>query len=423
MKKIRYGGKFNSDLAWSAGAFALGALFGVLANVAIINGYDAAALGTFNLVYAIYILLSQLAVGGVHLAVQAFVPREIAAGRSPNAQLSASFVLSTLSSALVIALCWLLRDVPGEWFHSHDVMLAFPAVLPGLLFFSWNKVLLSYHNGARRMRTFSTLQLLRFLLLFAAVALLRTMDAPAWQLPMALFWSEALLFLIALPVTLRHWAPHRTSGLAVALRENWRFGNRALAGNFLLDVNTRVDVFLLGFFTDQAAVGLYSFAATIAEGVLQLPVLLRNNINPIITKAWHKGGSPLLGKVVDRNRRIFQRLLAPLVLLSILAFPAGLWVVGVTEQPMTVWSLYTILAAGIAISSGYQPFQMLFGQVGRPATQTMFIALMFMANVVLNLALIPLFGVHGSALATALAFVAMAAGMKVLASRVLKIHI
>lgn len=416
-------GKFSTDLAWSAGAFALGAGFGVLVNVVIINGYDAAALGTFNLVYAIYILLSQLAVGGVHLAVQAFVPREIAAGRSANAQVSASFLLSTLTSGVVIALAWSFRELPGSWFHSADVLKAFPLVLPGLLFFSWNKVLLSYHNGARRMRTFAVLQLLRFVLLFAAVALLWWIGAPSWQLPVALFWSEAVLFIIALPATLPHWSPQRTQGLNTALRENWRFGNRALAGNFLLDVNTRVDVFLLGFFTDQTAIGLYSFAATIAEGVLQLPVLLRNNINPVLTKAWHKGGASLLGKVIARNRRLFFRLLAPLILLTILAFPAGLWVLGVKEEPMTVWSLYAILATGIAITSGYQAFQMLFNQVGRPSTQTLFIAIYFASNVLLNLALIPLFGVHGSALATALAFGVMVIALKMLASRQLQLRI
>ena len=72
-------GKFSKDLLWNASAFALSALLGVLVNLLIVRFYDPAALGVFNLVYASYILLSQLAVGGVHLAIQAFVPRELAA--------------------------------------------------------------------------------------------------------------------------------------------------------------------------------------------------------------------------------------------------------------------------------------------------------------------------------------------------------
>jgi O-antigen/teichoic acid export membrane protein len=204
--------------------------------------------------------------------------------------------------------------------------------------------------------------------------------------------------------------------------ENWHYGNRALAGNFLLDVNTRVDVFLLGLFTNETAIGLYSFAATIAEGVLQLPVLFRNNINPVLSRAWHTGGPKLLARVIDRNRRSFFKLLAPLILLSVVIFPAGLWVLGMQEEPMTVWTLYAILALGIAVTSGYQAFQMLFGQVGHPGTQTLFIAGFFLSNLLLNLLLIPLLGVYGSALGTALAFVAMTILLRVLSARVLRVR-
>lgn len=416
------GGKFSNDLIWSAGAFALGALFGILVNVAIVRGYDAAALGVFNLVYAVYILLSQLAVGGVHLAVQAFVPRELAAGRIADTHVSASMLLSTLTSVAVIIVAWLFRDLPGEWFNSLAVRDGFPLVLPGLLFFSWNKVLLSYHNGARRMKLFALMQLLRFVFLFCSVTYLAWTEAPVSRLPVALFWSEAALFALVLPISLRFWDPLQRTGLAPAIRENWHYGNRALAGNFLLDVNTRVDVFLLGLFTTETAIGLYSFAATIAEGVLQLPVLFRNNINPVLSRAWHSGGPQLLGKVIERNRRAFFKLLAPLILLSAAVFPAVLWVLGMDEEPLTVWTIYAILAVGIALTSGYQAFQMLFGQVGHPGTQTLFIAGFFLCNLLLNLLLIPLLGVHGSALATALAFVAMTVLLRVLAHRVLRVR-
>jgi O-antigen/teichoic acid export membrane protein len=416
-------GKFTTDLIWNAGAFALSALFGVLVNLLIVRYHDAAALGVFNLVYAIYILLSQLAVGGVHLAVQAFVPRELAAGRKADPQVSASLILATLTSLLVMVLAWLGRDLPGRWFDSPGVAVAFPLVVPGLLFFSWNKVLLSFHNGARRMRLFAVFQLLRFAGLFGGVLWLCVTDAPSDQLAVTLFWTEAVLTLLLLPISLRFWWPFAGTGLRPALRENFRFGNRALAGNLLLDVNTRVDVFMLGIFMDDTAVGLYSFAATVAEGVLQLPVLFRNNINPVLTRAWHKGGAPLLAKVMERNRKAFFRLLAPLVLLTIPLFPVALWVLGMKEEPLTVWGVYAILALGIAITSGYQAFLMLFSQLGRPGTQTVFITGFCLSNALLNLVLIPLLGLHGSALATALAFGAMVLLLRALAQRTLHLPV
>lgn len=413
-------GKFTTDLIWNAGAFALSALLGVLVNLLIIRFHDAAALGVFNLVYAIYILLSQLAVGGVHLAVQAFVPRELAAGRRPDAQVTASFLLATLTSLGVMAIAWFGRDLPGKWFNSAGVSAAFPLVVPGLLFFSWNKVLLSFHNGARRMRLFAAFQLLRFLGLFIGVLWLCLTHAPAHELAVTLYWTELCLFVLLLPMTLVHWRPFH-GRVSAALRENFHFGNRALAGNLLMDVNTRVDVFMLGLFLNDTAVGLYSFAATVAEGVLQLPVLFRNNINPVLTRSWHNGGAPLLAKVIARNRKAFFRLLAPLVLISIPLFPLALWVLGMREQPMAVWAVYAILAMGIALTSGQQAFLMLFSQLGRPGTQTLFVGGFVLSNVLLNLMLIPVLCMYGAAVATALSYGAMVLLMRYLAVRTLQL--
>ncbi|HMQ74875.1 MAG TPA: oligosaccharide flippase family protein [Flavobacteriales bacterium] len=400
MRPLR--GKFSTDLIWNAGAFGLSALIGVLLNVLILRTHGAPALGVFNQAYALYILLSQLAVGGVHLAVQAFVPRELQADRRPDVQLTVALVLSTATALTVMTLAWLLRDLPGRWSGSAGVGEAFPLVIPGLLFFTWNKVLLSYHNGARRMRLFAVFQLLRFVLMLVALAALVSLKRPADELAVLLTLAEAALLLVLLPATLPHWRPGRSQGARQVAREQFRFGNRALAGNFLLDVNTRVDVFLLGYFLDDRAVGLYSMGATVAEGVMYLPVLFRNTINPVITRAWHQGGPELLRKVVRRNRRSFFRLLAPLIALTIPLFPVGMWMLGMREEPLTVWAVYAILVAGVALTAGHQPFLMLFSQVGRPGTQTLFIAGVFAANVLLNLALIPALGLLGSALATAL---------------------
>ncbi|HOP44720.1 MAG TPA: polysaccharide biosynthesis C-terminal domain-containing protein, partial [Flavobacteriales bacterium] len=147
------------------------------------------------------------------------------------------------------------------------------------------------------------------------------------------------------------------------------------------------------------------------------PVLFRNNINPVIASAWTRGGRRLLNKLLPRNRRAFFRILAPLMLLSVALFPLALWVLGMKEEPMTVWAVYAILALGIAASSGHQPFLMLFSQLGRPGTQTLFIAGVFLSNVLLNLALIPWLGLYGAALATALSFLVLAGLLTWLARR------
>jgi O-antigen/teichoic acid export membrane protein len=397
--------KFNRDLIWNAGSFGMTAVFGVLLNVAIIRWYGTEALGVFNLVYAVYILLSQMAVGGVHLAVQAFVPRELHKGRSPDAHVTAAMLLAMASSLLVMALAWAGRELPGRWFTSPAVGQAFPLVIWGLLFFSWNKILLSFHNGARRMRLFAVFQFLRAFLMILGMVLMIVLGARMEQLPQLLAWTELGLFAMLLPVSLVTWKPWKKEGLSEAFGESFRFGNRVLTGNFLLDINTRVDVFILGVLLNERAVGLYSFASTVAEGVLQLPVLFRNNINPVLARAWAQGGPALLAKVMVRARKGMFKILAPVMGATILLFPAVLWIFGMQADALSIWAVYALLVGGAVAVAGRLPFYMLFSQLGHPGHQTLFVFGGFLMNVALNLVLVPVAGITGAGLATGLATV------------------
>ena len=49
----------------------------------------------------------------------------------------------------------------------------------------------------------------------------------------------------------------------------------------LTEVNTRVDILVLGYFHGDTLVGVYSFAAILAEGFSQLPMVVRRSIDPL----------------------------------------------------------------------------------------------------------------------------------------------
>ncbi len=413
MKALNSASKFNRDLLWNMGSFGFIAVAGVLINILIVAFYDSSALGVFNQVYAIYILLSQLAVGGVHLSVQFYTPRYAGQPHHTKMILSTALAAAAALSLLVIALAYPLAPVVARMLESEQVGTGLYAVLWGLLFFSLNKVLLSGLNGMRRMKAFAVFQFLRFafmLILLCGIIYYRLEPVYlACVLPLA----EVLLFI---PVII-YCARHISFRLSIRTRRllfiQYRYGNRALLGNFLLDVNTKVDIFVLGIFLSDAAVGVYSFASTVAEGFFQLPTLLRNNINPVITQALSRRNPALLQYVLRRNIRAFYKLLIVLALLSIVVFPLIPLVAGV-EELFTTWTLYAILVGTVALTAGYHPFLMIFNQMGRPSLQTLFIFFIFAVNLVFNILLIPFTGVYGAAIGTAISFIGQVIAMKYL---------
>ena len=60
--------KFTSDLIWNFFSLGILACSGIIINIFIARYYGSSYLGVFNQVFAIYILLSQFAIGGVHFS-------------------------------------------------------------------------------------------------------------------------------------------------------------------------------------------------------------------------------------------------------------------------------------------------------------------------------------------------------------------
>ena len=415
--------KFNIDLFWNLISFGLVAVIGILINVIILKSYDSSALGVFNQIYAIYILLSQLAVGGVHLAVQKFIPQYVSEKQVCDSILSSALVLSFGSSLVVMFFAYLLNELPGKILQSEGVTQGFIYVIGGLIFFSWNKILLAYLNGYRKMKSFAAFQLLRFIFMIFFLMLFIYNEVNPFFVATILAISEFLLFVVLFIYTMHIFSFSLGGDFGKWIRENFNFGNKAFFGNFLLDINTRVDVFVLGIFMSDARVGIYSFVILFAEGFALLPGLLRNNINPIITKCYDTKPLDVLQRFLRLNIRAFYKLQIPLVLIALVGFPIFLWVFGIDESFYEMWLLFAILIIGIGIASGYLPFLMLFNQLGYPSKHTLLIFLIFISNVLFNFLFIPLIGVYGAALGTAFSFVLTVVFQKRILTNLLHIKI
>lgn len=414
MKKTN---KFNADLIWNAGAFGLAALLGILVNFLIYRSAGDEYLGVFNQCYAAYILLSQLAVGGVHLSVQRFVPAHAHERSELRNILSSALMLAVISSFAVILLSYTLADLPGKWLKSEKVTIAFPLVLPGLLFFSINKVLLAYLNGLREMKAFAVFQFLRFFfLLIFILYFLFVLESPG-DLAACLTWAEGVLFCFILLFFLpRHSLLPAPAGFANWLRVQNTFGLKALLGNFLLDVNTRVDVFILGIFQTDSVVGVYSYASTFAEGFLQITVLVRNNINPILAKLSAKQHPEFSGRVLRASLKKSYKIIGLLGMLTIVGFPIFLWLTN-ADHAMQIWFVFALLVGLASLTAGYHPFMMIHNQFGQPGLHTWFILVLFLSNILFNLIFVPVMGAPGAAFATGLSYVVMMLWLRYLAPR------
>jgi len=377
---------------------------GILINLIIAGFYGAAILGIFNLAYAIYIFFSQAACLGIHLSLlQKIAQNQDSKSESARTLLTSALILVAVNATLVTGVCFTLKETFVNLFQSAPMNSAITSLLPGLFFFAMNKTWLAYHNGLRQMTFFAVIQATRGVLMIGVLIVLIQREVPGEWTPAIFSVAEGILFFILLAFNVRSLCIRFTGEFLRLMRDHLRFGSKAVLGNALLDINTRVDVLMLGIFTSDAAVGVYSFAAMFVDGFNQLPAVLRSNVNPILASLGSEEKRQELKDHLCRGIRLAYRALVPVGILCSIGFFLLLRVFPFEKSIADSLGLFMLLMAGALAGAGYLPFQMIFYQIGRPGTQTVFLVLTVLTNVVLNLVLIPWLGIIGAALATSAA--------------------
>jgi O-antigen/teichoic acid export membrane protein len=415
--------KSGQDILWNVVSYGIMGVCGIVLNFIIAGFFGSATLGVYNQVYAVYIIASQFSAAGIHLSVLKYVAEYARDPGQYRAIAASGLLLSVVFGLITCAVVWFSRGLIGSLMDSAGVTEAIIWILPGLFFFTLNKVYLSMLNGLTKMKTYAVFQALRYILMIVVLLLLALVKKDGRLVTVIFSISETLLFVALTVVNLRHLALPTKDELKLWFGRHFSFGMRGFLSNVLLSLNPRVDVLLLGYFCSDAVVGVFSLAAAAAEGLYQLAIVLRTNINPRLVQLLSDQKVDELKALARKSIRFTYIAMLVISLLTVLVYPLGVMAVQDKAEFMASWPFFAILAVGIVLASGYIPFSNILMLAGRPGTQTLMILIQVAVNIALNILLIPILGGIGAAIATALAYAFLVILVKGFSSRVLKITI
>tara|TARA_B100000989_G_scaffold298932_1_gene291168 strand:+ start:1947 stop:3230 length:1284 start_codon:yes stop_codon:yes gene_type:complete len=393
--------KIKKDLIWNyISLFFLG-LSGIGINICIGINFEPSILGAFNQVLVTYLLASILASGGINYSVLTALAQN-KLKKNISIIIKGALIPGIVLSILIIFIYSSLTDFISSLFGSEDVRIGMITITPAIFFFSINKIiLLGIINGLGRMRGFAIYQIIRYLGLIISLLIVINQSINGPNLTIIFLISEFFLFIILIiDITYNyHW--WRAENWFHWTRKHLFFGFKSLLSSLFIEMNTRIDIFMLGIFLSDEVVGIYSFAALFAEGFLQIIVVLQNNINPILAKLI-KTNKVELSKFISKLKWTSYKFISLIGILSISIYP--LLISLITNKPEFIKSFipFSIILLGIIISSGYLPFQNILIMFNRPSEQSNVIILVALINVCLNSIFIPLLGMKGASLGTAL---------------------
>lgn len=398
-------------------------LTGVALNLVIGRYYGPADLGLFNQVYAVYIVSSQFAVFGLWFSTLKYVSQYTGQPELQSAIIVSALVLVVCIASVVIVCTFFLLGPIGSFFSSSNVAKGCLYALPGLWGYSFNKVLLAVLNGNRDMKAFAGFQMLRYFIMILTLLWCVFGEVPGVQLSLVLSVPEFFLFWGLLYYSKRYYSFIPLQKWKKYLSVHLWFGARSFLSGTVAELNTRVDVIMIGYFSSDYMVGIYSMAALVAEGVSQLSVVVRDNINPLLAQYVARGEKEKLQSLITRSKRWFYLAMGLVLCTSVLFFPR--FVISLTGGHLFDQSLgvYIILVLGLALVAGYLPLNMILVQAGHPGQHTLLKCIVVVGNVGLNAILIPLWGIYGAALATSLSVIIAMFCLKQITRKVLGVSL
>jgi O-antigen/teichoic acid export membrane protein len=162
---------------------------------------------------------------------------------------------------------------------------------------------------------------------------------------------------------------------------------------------------VLGIFASDATVGVYSIAALIAEGILQIAVVVRVLVNPSLARALAAGDTVTVAVLANRAGVASAASVAAAFIVALLALdPIAR---DLLHDPAYAAALLplTMLAIGMSIGAWRLPMDQVFVQAGRPGAYSLLKGATLAANIALCGLLVPSLGMTGAGLGYGSSFV------------------
>jgi O-antigen/teichoic acid export membrane protein len=267
--------------------------------------------------------------------------------------------------------------------------------IPGELFFSIGLFALL---GRRRIAAYSIIRLVRRIILLVGVVGAALVASLSLDVALVVNLATLVLTAIAIVVAASRDGVASLRPSAELLREELRFGGRALPGAIAERLQFRADSFIVNAVVGVRATGIYSVTSGLAETLWYVPNAL---------------GTVMFSRAVDpsadagRIAAVLTRTTIAVALLS--AVPA--FVFGPRLVRLVYGSAFSdagvalrLILPGIVAYSVVAVLSRYIVGRGRPGIGTMILAIGLAINVVANLVLVPRFGINGAALSSSISY-------------------
>lgn len=395
---------FFLGLTWNYASLLILGIGGLTINVFIVTNYNIDALGKFNKIYALYIVLSQFGVAGLHYSSLRYISEHTKNIATSRVIVNSALIVVVIINIFMCAILYFTSGFFNLLFDDMNMDKALEILIPALFLFSINKVFLFSLNGFQLMRLYAVGNMIRVLSMMIYVIICSLYDVNEKYLIYCFFIAEFLLILYHVAIYL-FFNYKYLGGLNLVFSNEWiskhlSFGSRSMLGGALQELNTRIDILFVAFFLSDNQVGIYSFAAILAEGFYLIQTVVKNSINPLLTRHIVNKNKEAFYKLKNRIFKYIYPFTFILAIVLIFIYKPILSHIFAEHELHVSWLVFTIYILFYSSVSGFVPFENILSQSNYPFEQSMVSLIRTLTNIILNILLIPTFGLYGAVMGT-----------------------
>lgn len=378
----------------------VGIVIGMLSAMIIARTLGVEGQGKYALIVLLPNLFCTLFTLGVPAATVYYIgKKEFSLEDVFKTNLCFSLALSVISCSVSLVFVYFYQDV----FYQHITFSILILALVALPFLLFNKVLNAIFQGQEEFKRFNLVVILNQLGI--AVLSVLFLIVFKWGLKGAIMGfvsAQIIVFIVAL-----YFLKHEF-GLSVFkgnisksyFQKNIVFGIKGHVSNILAFINYRADLFIIAYFLNDAAVGLYSVSVTIVERIW----VVSQSVSTVLF-------ARVSNLSTDLERAKFTAIVARNVMFisligGLLLYFLGAWIIQLLFGAAFADAIapFIWLIPGVVLLSFARILSNFFSGIGKPEINTYVASFTTVLNIGLNVYLVPKLGVVGAAIATSITY-------------------
>ncbi len=397
--------KMMRDVQWSFISLATASLSHLLLRIVLGKELGPSGLGLYTLVFTIYIFGMHFAAFGIGVALTKYLAEFDDNLLRIKGFVSCGLFGSIISGSMMGVLMYLLSGIIAiQFFHSPGMVDLLKITAFCFPFIAMQKAVIGALNGLRKMKWFAIVNIAQHVsVMIVSIVLVVLLDMGVRGAVIGFVAPTIVVGALSL-ILIRKYFSTSLTNISTVLKEVLWFGFYIVLANSIGMINVQIDSLMVGHFMSETDVGYYAVAIIFVEGLRLIPDSVQRITTPTIANYY---GKQEYEKIHELMKNSMLKVLAITILISFTLISLGQFLIELLFKEEFLSAYYPLLILLVGYSF-YAPVLSISGAlagIGKVALMSKLSFICALMNTILNILLIPKYGITGAAIATSISLI------------------